>query len=195
MIRAQRAPEGAYASGCRHVVRLDCRADVGSATLPAPPIFDSMLPPAGTRIPMPDGPKPYKFIGFGDIHGPEPYKFIGFGDIHGPKPYTFTRFGNIHGPKPNKIHGVWLVGWRGPFPRKASGLLSSPSLRMGNEDFNLYLVFDRFPAELGPETRSNGSGLTNGADRTQNEPRRPIINQFINHSLVQTHNAKIEMCH
>ncbi len=29
--------------------------------------------------------KPYKFIGFGDIHGPKPYKFIGFGDIHGPK--------------------------------------------------------------------------------------------------------------
>ncbi len=25
------------------------------------------------------GPKPYKFIGFGDIHGPKPYKFIGFG--------------------------------------------------------------------------------------------------------------------
>ncbi len=30
------------------------------------------------------GPKPYEFIGFGDIHGPKPYKFIGFGDIHGP---------------------------------------------------------------------------------------------------------------
>ncbi len=29
------------------------------------------------------GPKPYKFIGFGDSHGPKPYKFIGFGDIHG----------------------------------------------------------------------------------------------------------------
>ncbi len=26
--------------------------------------------------------KPYKFIGFGDIHGPTPYEFIGFGDIH-----------------------------------------------------------------------------------------------------------------
>ncbi len=31
------------------------------------------------------GPKPYKSIGFGDIHGPKPYKSIGFGDIHGPK--------------------------------------------------------------------------------------------------------------
>ena len=26
----------------------------------------------------PWGAKPYKFIGFGDIHGPKPYKFIGF---------------------------------------------------------------------------------------------------------------------
>ncbi len=30
-----------------------------------------------------DGPKPYNFIWFGEIHGPEPFKFIGFGDIHG----------------------------------------------------------------------------------------------------------------
>ncbi len=28
----------------------------------------------------PSGPKPYKFIGFGDIYGPKPYKFIGLGD-------------------------------------------------------------------------------------------------------------------
>ena len=27
------------------------------------------------------GPKPYEFIGFGDIHGPKPYEFIGFGDM------------------------------------------------------------------------------------------------------------------
>ncbi len=40
-------------------------------------------------------PKPYKFIGVGDIHGPKPYKFIGFGDIHGPKPYKFIGFGDI----------------------------------------------------------------------------------------------------
>jgi hypothetical protein len=32
-------------------------------------------------------PKPYKFIGFGDIHSPKPYEFIGFGDIPGPNPY------------------------------------------------------------------------------------------------------------
>ncbi len=29
------------------------------------------------------GPKPYEFLGFGDIHGPKPYEFLGFGDIHG----------------------------------------------------------------------------------------------------------------
>jgi hypothetical protein len=39
------------------------------------------------------GPKPYKFVGFGDIHGPKPYEFIRFGDIHGPKPYEFIGFG------------------------------------------------------------------------------------------------------
>ncbi len=39
------------------------------------------------------GPKPYKFIGFGDVHGPKPYKFIGSGDVHGPKPYEFIGFG------------------------------------------------------------------------------------------------------
>ncbi len=31
------------------------------------------------------GPKAYKFTGFGAIHGPRAYKFIGFGAIHGPK--------------------------------------------------------------------------------------------------------------
>jgi hypothetical protein len=53
--------------------------------------------PPGVRLPGGDGhanqgsgPKPYKFIRFGDIHGPKPYKFIWFGDIHGPKPYIFS---------------------------------------------------------------------------------------------------------
>ncbi len=40
-----------------------------------------------------DGPKPYKFIGFGDIYGPKPYRFIGFGDIYGPKVHNFIGFG------------------------------------------------------------------------------------------------------
>ncbi len=44
----------------------------------------------------------------------------------------------------------------------------SPAIRLGNKNYNLYLVFGRFPAELGPETRSNGSGSKVGAERTQN---------------------------
>ncbi len=43
-----------------------------------------------------------------------------------------------------------------------------PSLGIGNHNYMLYVVFGRFPAELGPETRSNGSGSKNGAERTQN---------------------------
>ncbi len=37
----------------------------------------------GTKVYL--GSKPYKFIGFGDIHGPNPYKFIGFGDSPAPR--------------------------------------------------------------------------------------------------------------
>ncbi len=43
-----------------------------------------------------------------------------------------------------------------------------PSLRIGNKNYTLYLVFGRFPAELGPETRFNGSGSKNDAGRTPN---------------------------
>ncbi len=39
---------------------------------------------------------------------------------------------------------------------------------VNNDNSNFYLVFGRFPAELGPETRSNGSGSENGAERLQN---------------------------
>ncbi len=45
---------------------------------------------------------------------------------------------------------------------------SLPSLRISNKSYDFVLVFGRFPAELGPETRSNGSGLKNDAERTQN---------------------------
>ncbi len=38
-------------------------------------------------------PKPYKFIGFGDIYGPKPYKFIRFGAMDVPKPYKSIGFG------------------------------------------------------------------------------------------------------
>ncbi len=46
--------------------------------------------------------------------------------------------------------------------------LHLPSLRLGNKNYNLYLVFGWFPAELGPETRLNGSGSKSNAERTQN---------------------------
>jgi hypothetical protein len=46
------------------------------------------------------GPKPYKFMGFGDIHGT---KLTGLGDIHGFKPHKFIGFGDIHGPKPSTV--------------------------------------------------------------------------------------------
>ncbi len=57
-----------------------------------------MRPKSGPEDRFPArGPKPYKFIGFGDIHGPKPCKFIGFGDIHGPEPYKFIGFGDWPG--------------------------------------------------------------------------------------------------
>ncbi len=38
--------------------------------------------------------------------GPKPYKFIGLGDIHGPKPYKFIRFGVCGtGARPLEIYG------------------------------------------------------------------------------------------
>ena len=49
-----------------------------------------------------------------------------------------------------------------------SGDLYLPSLRISNKNYNLYLFVGRFPAELGPETHSNGSGSKNGAERTPN---------------------------
>ncbi len=49
------------------------------------------------------GPKPYEFIGFGDIYGPKPYKFMRFGDIYGPKPYGFIGFGASMAPNPMNL--------------------------------------------------------------------------------------------
>jgi hypothetical protein len=39
-------------------------------------------------------------------------------------------------------------------------------------------VLLQIPAELDPETRSNGSGLKHGAERDQIDPRSPIIMLF-----------------
>ncbi len=54
-----------------------------------------------------------------------------------------------------------------PFP-PMSPRFHLPSLRIGNTNQNYYLIFGRFAAELGPETRSIGSGSKDGAERTQN---------------------------
>lgn len=63
----------------------------------------------------------------------------------------------------------------GRFPAKLGPeTLSNGSGYPNYENHNLYLFFGRFPAELGPEALSNGSGSKNGSERTQNYPRRPI---------------------
>ncbi len=68
----------------------------------------------------------------------------------------------------------------------SSGRVSAvPSCGSGNTNYNFYLVFDRFPAELGPETPSNVSGSKNGAERTQNQPRRPMLRPFRDHFPVR----------
>ncbi len=65
--------------------------------------------------------------------------------------------------------------------KPCGSLLFLPSLRINTKNYNLYLVFGRFPAELGPETRSNGSGSKHGS-----EPRKPILRTFRDHFLVRT---------
>ena len=81
----------------------------------------------------------------------KPYKFIGFGDIHGPGSYEFIRF-------------RWAFISQTPVLEHDTNL---PSLRINNKNYSFCLVFGRLPAELGPETRSNGSGSRNGAESTQ----------------------------
>ncbi len=66
-----------------------------------------------------DVAKPYKFIGFGDIHGPKPYEFIGFGDLHGTKPYQFIGFG----AKPKAETGITL--------QSAAGIIADFTLFTG----------------------------------------------------------------
>ncbi len=39
----------------------------------------------------------------------------------------------------------------------------------------MILILNRFPAEVGPGTRPNGSGSADGAERTQNQPRKQTI--------------------
>ncbi len=85
------------------------------------------------RSPLTHGPRPCKFIGFGDIQGPKSHKFIRFGNIHGPKPYKFIGFGDIHGPKPYKfigfgdIHGPKPTSWNSHILRGACKILQKAS--------------------------------------------------------------------
>ncbi len=59
-----------------------------------------------------------------------------------------------------------------------------PSLRIGNTHYNCYLFFVRFPAELGPETRSNGPGSKHGLECTHNWHRMPILMPFRDNFLL-----------
>ncbi len=59
-----------------------------------------------------DGPKPYKFIGFGDMDGPKPYKFTGFGPTCkagrsiGPRRQRRPRLGSRACPGPWECPGL-----------------------------------------------------------------------------------------
>jgi hypothetical protein len=70
--------------------------------------------------------------------------------------------------------------------------MNLPSCRIGKENYNCYLVFGTFLAELGPESRSYGSGSNNGAERTQNQPRGQIPRPSRDHVLVRSHITKIK---
>ncbi len=50
------------------------------------------------------------------------------------------------------------------------------------------LVLGRFPAKLSPKTPLNGPGSNNDVERTQNQPRRPILMPFRNECLVDHQN-------
>ncbi len=125
--------------------------------------------PVGAPVPppFPEAPKPYRYIGFGDIQGPKPYKFIGFGDIHGPKPYKYIGFGDIFaqhllflrvGPE---IADLWVtllcVGfcfpWA-PVPHFFPGVPNLLFLRVGPEIVDL-LEFKRPPP---PQNLREGLG-------------------------------------
>ncbi len=53
-------------------------------------------------------------------------------------------------------------------------IVDLPSLRIGNTKYNFHLVFGRFPAELGPETRSIGRARK----MVQNAPKISPGDQF-----------------
>ncbi len=56
-----------------------------------------------------------------------------------------------------------------------------------------FCFFGYFSAKLGPETHSNGSGLTNCAERTINHPWGPISRSFPGNFLVSDRNLNLKL--
>ncbi len=52
---------------------------------------------------------------------------------------------------------------------------SFQTMLRGSTNYNFYFGFGRFAAELGPESRSNGSGSKTGVERTYNQPCNPGV--------------------
>ena len=62
-------------------------------------------------------------------------------------------------PSPGPESTPVILGvWAAPGAPETLPMFDIIGLRLGDANYNLYLVIGRFPAELGPETRSNGSG-------------------------------------
>ncbi len=98
----------------------------------------------------------------GDIHGPKPSKSIGFRWVFE------VGAGDRRGTAKVSMARQYVSRSADPFSGLSYLRLDPFSeLSIGNTNCNLYLVFGRFPAEVGPETRSNGSGLKNGAERNR----------------------------
>ncbi len=88
-----------------------------------------------------DVAKPYKFIGFGDIHGPKPYKFIG---------YTRTR---VQGPMctadPGLLVAALVLGTAEPrssvvWPGASSTLVPDTFRKMGRSDLRSHFGASQF---------------------------------------------------
>ena len=72
-----------------------------------------------------------------------------------------------------------------------SGCTVLPSFRISIIQIIIVILgLGRCPAELGPETRSNGSGSENIAERPPNDSRIPILKPFREHVVVR---AQLEL--
>ena len=94
------------------------------------------------------------------------------------KPYKFTGFGSGGGGGRARSPGPrsWPVHVQ---------VLHSPHVAAVWLETKMYIlvlaIFGHFPAELGSRTVLNGFSLKNGAEFTQNHPRRPILRPFGGH--------------